>query len=378
MARWDEQRRLWRISASAYRPGERRHRVVQSFKAPAGRAGKRAAEAAEIKLRAKVIAELEAEQPGGLVRESFAQAAHAWMERHPRWSPKTRLETRRAMRDRILPGLGPTRLDKVSPAQIEGLYAAWAAAGWADSTMRRWHGMIHSVFADALRLGLVTTNPMVRVNPAGGMAPERMHIPDPADVRRAITAAASPAVATFFELAAGTGARRGTILALRWSQIDLESATVVFSHAISLGEDGPVRKGTKSNRPYAVHLSAPAAEALRDHRRRAIETALALGTAGDLRDLYVFSRDGGRTHWAVEYPSHAWTVACGRAGVAGCRLHDLRHFSATQLLSNQVPYRVVAERLGCTEANVMRTYSHWVPSGEDARAAEVMGAVLAH
>jgi integrase len=378
MARWDKKRRLWRITASAYRPGAPRHRVVRSVKTPNNRAGRRAAEEAEIKLRAEVIVELEARRgPGGMSPGSFAQAAHAWMDRHPRWSPKTVKETRYALLTYILPALGPTPLDEVSPAQIEDLYAAWVTTGYADSTQRRWHGMIHSIFADAIRLGLLTTNPMIRVTPAGGSAPERMHIPSPAEVRKAIASAASPTGSTFFELAAATGARRGTIVALRWRDVDLEVGTVTFAHAVAVGDHGPVLKGTKANRPYAVHLPPAALAALRDHRRRAGETALALGLGGDLRGRFVFSNDGGQTHWSVEYPSHAWRVACGRAGIAPCRLHDLRHFTATQLLANRVPYRVVAERLGCTEANVIKTYSHWVPTSEDARAAEVIGAVLA-
>lgn len=376
MARWDDKRQVWRITASAYRPGEPRRRVVHSIKAPNTRAGRQLAEIEEIKLRAKVIAELESEQPGGMVNASFAQAAYAWVARHPRWSPKTTKETRYALRHYILPALGSTRLDKVTPAQIEDLYAAWVREGRADSTMRRWHGIIRAIFFDAVRLGLLNNNPMTRITPAGGQAPERLHIPDPADVRRAIDCAASPTVATFFELAAATGARRGTLVALRWHQIDLDSGTVVFSHAISVGDDGPVRKGTKANRPYAVHLPETAIQSLRDHRRRAAETALAYGLGGDLRQRFVFSRDGGQSHWSVEYPSHAWKVACRRAGVVGCRLHDLRHFTATQLLTNRVPYRVVAERLGCTESNVIKTYSHWVPSTEDARAAKVMAGVL--
>ena len=236
------------------------------------------------------------------MRGSFAQTAEDWLNRNPRWSPKTIMEVRYALRRYILPTLGATRPDKVTPAQVEDLYAAWARDGRSDSAMRRWHGIIHSIFTDAYRLGLLPTNPMDRVRPAGGPAPERMHIPDPSDVRRVITAAASPSTAAFSSLAARTGARRGTLLALRWHQVDLEAGTVVFSHAIADGEDGPVRKGTKANRPYAVHLPEGILEVLREHRRRAAESAMALGLAGDLRDLYVFSADGGETHWAGRLP----------------------------------------------------------------------------
>jgi integrase len=377
MARWDESRGAWRVSVAAYRPGEPRRRRNLDLKAPNTRAGRRQAEAVEARLRVEVLDELEFERPGGSVAGSFAAAAHAWVDRHPDWSPKTIKETRYALRRYILPALGVTEFGEVSPAQIEDLYARWTRVGYAAPTRRRWHGIIHSIYADATRLGLVRVNPMARVTPAGGAAPERMHIPDKADIRRVIDAAASPSAATYFEIAVATGARRGTIAALKWHQIDLDTGAVLFSHAISVGENGAVRKGTKANRPYTVELGPTALEAVRAHYRRAAETALALGTAGDLRDLFVFSRNGGTQHWSVEYPTHAWAIACGRAGVTGCRLHDLRHFAATQMLTHRVSYRTVAERLGCTEANVIKTYSHRVAGDEDRRAAEIMAAIMA-
>jgi integrase len=377
--RWDESRRVWRISAETGRVDGRRQRTVRAVAAPNTRAGKRKAEQAEIRLRAEVLADLEARGAVARVQAgSFAELAAGWLERNlHRWSPKTVREVAYALRRYILPRLGDTPADGVTPAQIETIYAGWEAR-YSPSTVRRWHGIIRAVFADAERLGLIARNPMRRVRPGGGPAPERMLMPSPADVRAVIGSAASLAVATFLELAAATGARRGSLVALRWRDIHLDHGTVTFAHAVTVGPDGRQHlKGTKANRPYAIGLGDTALAALREHRARAAETALALGLSARLDGLFVFSADGGQTHWSVHYPSHAWLKAARRAGVAGIRLHDLRHFAATRLLAAAVPPRVVADRLGCTEANVIRTYSHRVPSGEDARAAQILDTLLA-
>jgi integrase len=53
------------------------------------------------------------------------------------------------------------------------------------------------------------------------------------------------------------------------------------------------------------------------------------------------------------------------------RLHDLRHTAASQMLMAGLPLSIVAERLGCTEANILRTYRHFIP-GSDRDAAELM------
>ena len=378
MARYDPVRKVWRITANATVPGGKRRRAVRDVAAAPGRAGRKMAELAEARLRVEVATGLEYQTPGVTGSPgTFAAAAAAWVARNAhKWSPATTKLTRIALRCYVLPTLGAVPLEKVTPAQIEDLYAAWAAAGYSASARRRYHGMLHSIYADAERLDLLAgRNPMTRVRPAGGKAPER-HVPPAEDLRRVIAAAGSPAVATFFELAATTGARRGTLLALRWRDIDLEAETVTFAHAVTLGEDGPVIKGTKANRPYAVRIVGPGLVAVRDQRTRAAETALGLGVAAALSDLFVFSSDGGLTPWAVSYPSHAWRIASERAGVARVRLHDLRHFAATRLLSQSVPPRVVADRLGCTETNVIRTYSHRVPTTEDARAAQILADAL--
>jgi integrase len=45
---------------------------------------------------------------------------------------------------------------------------------------------------------------------------------------------------------------------------------------------------------------------------------------------------------------------CQRAGLTGVRLHDLRHYVATQLLARGVDVRIVAGRLGHRDAATTR------------------------
>ena len=369
---WDPKRNVWRISVRSSAPGAKRTRAVRDVPAAPGRAGRKIAELAEAQLRVEIAAQLEAGWPGGTTTGTFAAAADAWVERNRgRWSPKTTKETVYALKRYILPDLGAIVLHKVTPSQIEAMYSGWSQAGRAASSMRRWHGMVRSIYGDAERLGeLAGPNPMVRVRAAGGKAPER-RIPTPDEVSQIIAAAANPAVATYFECAVGAGARRGTLVALRWRDVDLDVGELKCVQAVTIGPDGPVLRQTKANRAYAVGIAGPALESLREHRRRAIAQAFEYGETARMEDLFVFSSDGGKTHWDVGWPTHAWAVACKKVGVS-YHLHDARHFSATRLLAENVPVRVVADRLGCSEHNVTRTYSHRVVGPEDARAAQIL------
>ncbi len=62
----------------------------------------------------------------------------------------------------------------------------------------------------------------------------------------------------------------------------------------------------------------------------------------------------------------AFKVAIAKAGLPDIRFHDLRHTSATLLLSANVHPKIVQERLGHSSIVLtMDTYSHVIPSMQD-------------
>jgi integrase len=228
------------------------------------------------------------------------------------------------------------------------------------------------MYSWALRKKLVLVNPALSADPPR-LKPGKLHIPSMDDVR-AVQAAATPAFATFVQLAAAVGARRGTLVALRWGDVDLDARTATFTRAIAESNDGDVEKGTKADRPYLASLGRSTVLVLTAHRRRTAEQAMSIGIAIG-PDSFVFSDDGGLTHWSLSWPSHAWRRYSAKAGVTPTRLHDLRHTAASQMLMAGIPISIVAERLGCTEANVVRTYRHFIP-GSDREAAILMDQLL--
>ena len=90
---------------------------------------------------------------------------------------------------------------------------------------------------------------------------------------------------------------------------------------------------------------------------------------------YVFANEtGGHIHPNTLYRRYRDLTA--RAGVPTIRFHDLRHTSATLLLSQGVHGKIVQERLG--HANIAMTldlYSHVTPDMQR-QAAETLEAAL--
>jgi integrase len=358
--------------------------VYETVQAPNNRAGAKLADAR----LAEVIAEVESgQEPERLGRQkgpTVAELAAAWQEGHrPHrdrrsgdwlgWSPKTAKTVDDNFRCYVLTALGGRPAGQVTGVELDRLYRSLLVdRGLSPTVVVRCHAQLRAMWNWALRKKLVASNPVLAADPPR-VKPRPLTVPDMADVRAVQELAASD-FGAYIQLAATVGARRGTLVALRWRDVDLARRTITFSRAIAESLDGVVEKGTKAERPYTVALGHSTVTVLSEHRLRAAERALAVGTPLG-PDAFVFSDDGGTSHWSLGWPSHAWVTYSRRAGVTGLRLHDLRHVAASQMLMAGIPISVVAERLGCTEANILRTYRHFVP-GSDQHAADLMDRLL--
>jgi integrase len=180
----------------------------------------------------------------------------------------------------------------------------------------------------------------------------------------------------FVLLAATTGARRGELCGLRWSEIDLTEQLVEITRAIIIVDGNCQDAPTKTRQTRRVALDPVTVEALRAQRRRS-ENRASLAARGLRSDGYVFSHDpaGGRP-WRPDSTSRAFRQLCDEVGLDRVRLHDLRHFVATRLLASCVDVRTVSGRLGHSLASTtLNVYAAFVPDA-DRRAANVMGRLV--
>lgn len=364
--------------------GKRRD-LHETVHAPDNRAGAKAADARLAELIAAV--ESGATPPTGDASNgpTVAQLAERWQRAHrPRldektgawsgWSPKTAKTTTDNFRLYLLPALGRRRAASVSGSDLDDLYAHLGdERGLSDTVVARCHSQVRAMFNWARRKKLVEQNPALSADPVKVHQGD-LPIPSMAQVR-AVQAVAPPPFAAYIQLAATVGARRGSMVALRVKHLDLPNRRVVFSRAIAEGADGAIEKGTKADRPYVVTLGESTTRVLEKHLEQAADRAR-IAEVDLTGEAFVFSNNGGRSHWNLSWPSHAWQRYADKADVKGYRLHHLRHTAASEMLMAGVPVSIVAERLGCTEANILRTYRHFIP-GSDASAADLMDRLLA-
>jgi integrase len=364
--------------------GDRRN-LYETVHAANNRAGTTQADARLAELIAAVESGQEPERGPGRGGISVAELAARWQEAHrPRrnartgdwigWSPKTAKTHADNFRDYILPTLGRREAGRVSGVQLDRLYAELEAErGLSPAVVVRCHSQVRAMFNWAVRKKLVPANPALAADPPR-LKPATLRVPTLAEVR-AVQQAAPLDFAAYIQLAATIGARRGTLVALRWGSVDLSGRLITFSRSIAESADGLVEKGTKAERPYVVSIGKANVEVLQAHRERSVERAEVVGVELD-SDSFVFSDDGGVNYWNLSWPTHAWQRYAGKVGLNGVRLHDLRHTAASQMLMAGIPLSMVAERLGCTEMNVLRNYRHFIPAS-DRQAADLMERALA-
>lgn len=299
-----------------------------------------------------------------------------WLDaRASRWKPSTDRENRRKIDTLIRPTLGELRLTDLRAHHLDALYARLLEHGLSAQTVHHAHGLIRAALNQAVRWDLIAKSPAAAASPP---SPRRATYvtPTPGEVAMVIDLlTADPQFAAFVRLAAVTGARRGSLVALRWTDLDLDAGLVTFARAISVGAQGPVELGTKTDRVYRVSVDDGTVADLRRLRARQAANALACGVSLPA-DSYVFAAGpDGAAPWHPDRATYRWRQVRARAGLDRVRLHDLRHAVATQLLAAGVDLAVVADRLGHDPSTTLKIYAHALPE-RDRAAADYLGALL--
>jgi integrase len=227
----------------------------------------------------------------------------------------------------------------VTPVVIDHLYRT---LDMTPHRVRKVHELLGAAFKRARRRGWVHTVPtrdaeLPRIDEREDTTPELD------DVRRLI-AAADPEFALFVLLACVTGARRGELCALRWDDIDADKQAIRIRRAASYTPAsglvvGDVKTGSKGRRTIPID-EITTAETER-HRLAQRTAALAAGVACQ----WVFTEDYA-SPWRPDLATHRFVRLRDSLGLHDVRLHDLRHFVASELVGEITDPRTASEHLG--------------------------------
>jgi len=206
----------------------------------------------------------------------------------------------------------------------------------APSTCNRALAVLKTLIAKAVEWGRIETNPAAHVKKLKE-PPGRERYLTHEEARR-LLAAASPNFLPILIVALGTGMRRGEILALKWTDLDLVRGIIT----ITMSKSGRARK---------ILTSGAVAAALGGVPRRA---------------EFVFWNEETKDH--LKDVKTAWRATCARAkkdpddekdpGITDVRFHDLRHTFASWYIEAGGDIVSLSKTLGHSTIQMTMRYAH--------------------
>ena len=198
---------------------------------------------AEVKEKlAKAVAEAESVDVRRADEYTLVTWLQTWYELYAK--PHLRFSTaeyyRRGIELHITPRIGDIPLKKLTGRDLQWLYKdlqehgrlreaqKGKQPGLSDSTIRGIHTMLHNALDRAVKERLIVRNPADDCIPPK-IPKHEMKILPPEQIKSYLTAAEQRGVLPMFYLELISGLRKGELVALQWSDLDIENKTISVS-----------------------------------------------------------------------------------------------------------------------------------------------------
>jgi integrase len=287
--------------------------------------------------------------------------------------------------NRVLPFLGGTPLQRVTPPVLNAHYAHLLEAGRANGTglsprsVRLVHVVLHRALRDAVRWGMLGRNAADQADPP--RVPKReLHTWNGEQAATFLRRAREHRLYPAFLLLLGTGMRRGEVCGLRWGDgVDLARGLVsVKRNRVVVRYSNVVEGEPKTSRGRrSIPLDPAIVAALRSHRTAQLEERLSAGAQYSDSGLVFTREDGAPLH--PETLSKAFVALVAQAELPRIPLRDCRHSFATISLATGTPLWAVADLLGHSSISITDSfYRDAVPSAMSEAAGKVAAVLLGH
>ena len=311
---------------------------------------------------------------------TLAAYLHHWLaaDIDRRVAARTAIRHRGIVEKNIIPRLGHVPMRKLTAVHIEAFEAELQREGWVKSrrqsrpapieklglsaqTVQHIHRTLSQALSHAVRLGVLLKNPAAQVKPP---RPERREIKilGKDEIGTLLQAAKGTLLYLPVLVAVTTGLRRGELLGLRWSDLDLKAGTLAVNQSIERikGKIAFKAPKTKTSR-RSITLPTVTVQALQEYRAAQAEERLKLGLGRDSRGL-VFTRADGEPQDADSL-TKAFARLVAATKVTPITFHELRHTHISHLLMDGVHVKVVSERAGHANVNItLSVYAAYIPS----------------
>ena len=263
------------------------------------------------------------------------------------------------MKNHIIPYFRAKRiaLQDLRASHIEAYYNSKLQGTLSKTTIKHHHQNIGRALADAVRLGLIPTNPATA---ARTPKPDKYvaNFLNPTEINKLIALFENTVIKIPVALCAVYGFRRSEVLGLKWGKVDFEKRTLTIAETLQQNTGGDYTDTPKTDCSYrTLPMTKSIYNLLLEHKTAQEQHKETLGKSYIASD-YVCTWDNGAVI-APNYLTKKFHDVVYASDLPKIRLHDLRHSVASNLLSQRFSPVQVQEWLGHeSAATTLRFYAH--------------------
>jgi integrase len=266
----------------------------------------------------------------------------------------TLMDYESTLRVHLAPFFAGRSLDRIDVHLVEAFIQAELRAGRAPKSVLNYTGLLHAIFAFAIRRGWSAENPVAFADkPRDRGRESEIRFLTVEELEALIRAVPDDELGALervlYRTAAMAGLRRGELLALRWQDVDWAAGVIRVRRNHTRGEfTTPKSRHSSRAVPLADRLGGELDRHFRRSRFKCDDNLVfahpQLGTVLDsskLRKRYIAARD--------------------RAGVRKVRFHDLRRTFGTHMAAAGAPLRSLQEWMGHSDFRTTLIYAQYAP-----------------
>lgn len=241
-------------------------------------------------------------------------------------------------------------INEIQPKDIEQ-YINSIVNDYSLRHVKNIYANIKTVFNFAVRMYGLNPNPILRVNaPYKREFKKEMLFWTLEEYNQVIANVFDIKAKTAITLLYWSGIRKGELLALLWSDVDLKAKTLDVSKSYQrLNGEAVITPPKNQSSIRNILLPDQAIQQLKEWKKTSPSTA---------DHDYIFD-------WEKEFIENGIKQGCELSGVKRIRVHDLRHSHASYLISHNANIKLVSKRLGHAKTSMtLDTYSHLFPTDE--------------
>ncbi|MDE6280904.1 MAG: site-specific integrase [Oscillospiraceae bacterium] len=278
----------------------------------------------------------------------------------------------------IVPGIGNIKLDKLTTLQIQQFYNKLKTSGrvqrykhielkdkgLSNRFIRGVHGVLNSGLEQAVKERFITTNPVEGCK-LPKIEKKEMKVLLPEQIGAYLQEANRRGLLPAYYLELTSGLRRGELLALLWTDLDVENMTISVTKQVNrINGQLKVSQPKTSNSIRTIPIPKQAVDLLILEHEKHPDSP------------YMFPSPKTGTMYDPDSFRHTHEKILAAAGIEHIRFHDLRHTFATLSLQNGVDVKTLSNTLGHYSAGfTLDTYTH-ATQRMKREAADTIGSVI--